>query len=128
MIDESELPILKVHYPMNGTPAQFVAVWDEYCRVARANDRVVYLLDMRYASPMSAPAKVRRLAADLYQKYRHVLAPSAVCEARIVSNELIRGAITAFDWIKGDHLWPCRTFTDEAQARAWVEAQLRAEK
>lgn len=125
-VDESELPILKVRYPRIGGIEELEEVFATYRRVARENERVAYLLDMRQWSPLGQGAELRKRAAALYAENVDALARSAVCEARVVSNPIVRGVLTAFDWIKGDACWPCRTFTDMDAARRWVEEQLAA--
>ncbi len=123
-IDESELPILVVRYPAAGTLEDLEAAWDVYRRVAAENDRVAYLIDMREFNPASQTAATRKRAGELHALYSAELAPSAVCEARVVSNRLVQGILVAFDWIKGDALWPCRNFSDMTDARLWIDEQL----
>ena len=95
-----------------------------YRRLAAENARVAYLIDMRRMDPTRQSAKQRRRAGELYAEHADALARSTVCEARLVSNALVRGILVAFDWIKGDHRWPCRNFTDPEAARAWIDEQL----
>ncbi|MGE0791114.1 MAG: STAS/SEC14 domain-containing protein [Sandaracinaceae bacterium] len=125
-VDESRLPVLLVTYPEHPSPEMLDELWERYRAIARANERVAYLIDMRALHPMNAGANVRRRAADLYRRHRHELGRSAVCEARVVSSGLIRGILVAFDWIKGEGLWPCATFTTFDEAEAWIEERLAA--
>ncbi len=45
-------------------------------------------------------------------------------DARIVSNPLAVGAITAVSWLTGAMPWPQSTFSDESEALAWARARI----
>ncbi|MEO0321352.1 MAG: hypothetical protein AAF447_00205 [Myxococcota bacterium] len=126
LLDESVLPVLLVTYPEDGDEEDLTALFAAYRRIAAAHPRVAYLVDMRRLNPREQTAAKRRHAGRLYAEHADALAVSAVCEARLVSNSLVRGIVVAFDWIKGDQRWPCRTFTDPEAARAWIDEQLAA--
>lgn len=126
--DESELPILLVRYPREGGIGALEAAFEVYREVSRRSERVAYLLDMRRYDPIGQSAQTRRRAGELYERHAEELAKTAVCEARVVSNPVVKGVLVAFDWIKGDSLWPCRNFTDMDEARAWIAEQLEKTK
>ena len=125
-LDESMLPILVVVYPKDPTLEMVDVLFDNYRRLARENDQLAYLLDMRFLDMSSAGASARRHAAELHARYRRELARSSVCEARVVSSALMRGVLIAFDWIKGEGLWPCETFATREEAIAWIHQKLAA--
>ena len=125
-LDESKLPILMIVYPADPTPEMLDVLFENYRRIARENDRFAYLIDMRFLDLSFAGAAVRRHAAELHARYRHELARSSVCEARVVGSPLMRGVLVAFDWIKGEGLWPCETFASREEAVAWIEGKLSA--
>lgn len=124
VVDESDLPILSVTYPEHANEESLDAVWAEFVRVTGENRRIAFLLDVRPTNPIAVSARLRRYNADLHERFKNDLAKSTVCEARVVSSSLVRGLIIAFDWIKGDGLWPCNTFTSMAEARAWCHERL----
>ena len=85
--------------------------------------RLAYLIDMRRFDPLRAPASKRRHAAEVFKANVHKLRHVTVCEARVVSSELTRGVLTAFDWLTGTK-WPCATFTSRENAERWVERRV----
>lgn len=123
-IDESMLPILMVVYPKDPTPEMLERLFENYLRITRAHPQVAYLIDMRFLDLSRASAPVRRRAGELHARHREALARSSVCEARVVSSTLMRGVLVAFDWIKGEGLWPCETFATREEALAWIGKQL----
>ena len=126
--DESKLPIVEFVYPVQATPDILDLLFEQYRRVARENAQVAYLIDMRKLSLTSTSAPVRRHAAELHARFATELARSSVCEARVVSSPLMRGVLVAFDWLKGDGLWPCETFATREEALAWIAKQLAAKR
>lgn len=124
LLDESNLPILEVNYPVQATAETLDFLFEAYRRVGRENAQVAYLIDMRSLSLTSTSAPMRRHAAALHARYCNELAKSAVCEARVVSSPMMRGVLVAFDWIKGEGLWPCETFATREEAVAWIGKQL----
>ena len=126
ILDESNLPILEVIYPAQATPETLDLLFEAYRRVGRENAQVAYLIDMRLLSLTSTTAPARRHAAALHARYCNELAKTAVCEARVVSSPMMRGVLVAFDWLKGEGLWPCETFATRQEAVAWIGKLLAA--
>jgi hypothetical protein len=125
-LDESLLPILVVTYPKDMTIEMLDALFANYLRLARERDQLAYVVDMRFLDLSLVGASGRRHAAELHARHRKELARSSVCEARVVSSPLMRGVLTAFDWIKGEGLWPCETFATREEAVAWINQKLAA--
>lgn len=124
VVSHARLPIVDVTYPPNVSVETFRESFCEYAKLAGLKRPLGYLLDMRRFNPLFAPAAVRKSAAEVFHEFAPVLKPVSVCEARVVTSELTRGIITAFDWLSGTK-WPCATFTDLEKAHQWVVARLR---
>jgi hypothetical protein len=118
-------PIIDVVYGPRACEDDLDRAFAEYARLSRKGHRLGYLIDMREFDPVFGPAKIRRYAAELFQKHIDVLRPVTVCEARVVSNAMTSGIVTAFDWLTGTK-WPCRTFLSIETAEEWVATHVRA--
>jgi hypothetical protein len=124
VVSHARLPIVDVTYPANVSVESFRESFHEYAKLAELKRPLGYLLDMCRFNPVLAPAAVRKSAAEVFHEFAPVLTPVSVCEARVVTSELTRGILTAFDWLSGTK-WPCATFTDLEKAYQWVAARLR---
>ncbi len=124
-VDTKDLPLVYVHYPEEvGSDAAIERLWERYLELAESHSRLVFLIDMRDVHLRAAAASRRKRMGELYQQHVGRLARSCVGEARVVSSTLLRGVLTAFDWIKGESRWPCATFESEVEARMWLRARL----
>jgi hypothetical protein len=119
------MPIVEVAYPEQFADDEFHAYLAQLCALAEAHRPIAYIIDLRQFDPLGAPAKRRQLAAAAFNQCAPKLMATTVCEARIVTDRLTRGIVTAFDWFTGTK-WPCATFVSELEANAWVTRHLLA--
>ncbi|APR87730.1 hypothetical protein A7982_13079 [Minicystis rosea] len=122
-IDESSWPLVVVTYPEATTGSQYRALFERYVELSKRGDKIGYLIDMRKFNPITAPAALRKIAADTFAEHRDVLVRATICEARVVESPVTRGVLTAFDWLTGQK-WPCHNFTSMDEAERWVRARL----
>jgi len=73
-----------------------------------------------------ANATLRAAAAEVFARHQDVLKSVTICEARVASDRLTRGVLTAFDWLTGSP-WPRATFGKVRDAEEWIGARLRYE-
>jgi hypothetical protein len=118
-------PIIDVVYGPRACEDDLDRAFAEYARLSSTGERVGYLVDMREFNPVFGPAKVRRYASEVFRRHIEVLRPVTACEARVVSNAMTSGILTAFDWLTGTK-WPCATFVKMESADEWVKAQMRS--
>jgi uncharacterized protein YbbC (DUF1343 family) len=117
------LPIVGVEFPSFFDEAQYRELFARYRSLSLEHGRIAYIIDMRKFNPLKASAALRKQAAEVFNENVSHLVTATVCEARIVSDQLTRGVVTAFDWLTGTK-WPCRTFTSPSEAEDWVQKQL----
>ncbi len=118
------LPIIDVEFPDHFEDQEYRQLFERYIELSATHPRVAYLHDLRKLDPLRAPAKRRRLAAEVFRTNVTRFRNLPVCEARLVSSELTRGVLTAFDWLTGTR-WPCATFTSIPDAERWLDQHLR---
>lgn len=123
-IETDEWPIVKVHYPKEVPDDAYRALFDHYAQLAGRGDRIAWLVDMSGFNPVTSPAARRKEAAAIFEEHRAILTRASVCEARVIEGGVTRGVVTAFDWLTGNK-WPCVNFAHAAEARAWIEQELR---
>ncbi|MCA9578587.1 MAG: STAS/SEC14 domain-containing protein [Polyangiales bacterium] len=116
--DRSEWPLLVVRWPEGVVTDESL---DRYLAesVQDLSRRTVHCVmhDSRTAMGLSA-AQRRRMAAHLAQ-HEHAIRQWTSGVAIVSPSAVIRGMITAVNWITGT---PCpqRTFATEPEARAWL--------
>jgi hypothetical protein len=99
-IEGARFPFVVVRYPPSPTTEdilKFYADWDEL--LARGPHGVI--IDLRAGNPAVFNSALRRLAAENVERRRAAFQASLLVEARVVSTALMRGVVTAFDWIVG---------------------------
>ena len=70
---------------------------------------------------------MRKAFADEYERSRSVIEAATVCEARIFTSPLMRGVVTAVDWLL-NRKYPMKTYAEIEPAKMWVRGQLAAAK
>ncbi|MFT3770993.1 MAG: hypothetical protein QM820_36715 [Minicystis sp.] len=124
-VDESRWPLVVVTYPAVIEMERYRRLFRQYASMSRRGDKIGYLIDMRSFNPLTAPAALRKAAAETFAENRKVLLEATLCEARVVENSLTSGILTAFDWLTGQK-WPCANFTTMPDAERWVLGKLHA--
>ncbi len=122
-IDESAAPLILVTFPDVATVEEIPALFEAYRRIAAQHPRVAWVVDLRRFNPILAPAKARRAFADNFEQSRAIIESSAVCEARVIESAIMRGVVTALDWLIG-HKYPRRTFATLIAAKDWARTML----
>jgi hypothetical protein len=124
-VDETRWPLVVVTFPPAFTAEKYGELHQKYAAMSRRpGARIGYLIDMRQFNPVMAPAAMRKAAADTFAANRAVLMKATVCEARVVTDAVTCGVLTAFDWLTGKK-WPCANFTSVEEAERWIESQMR---
>ncbi|MEL6547020.1 MAG: STAS/SEC14 domain-containing protein [Myxococcota bacterium] len=123
LYDLSALPIVFVRYPKEASLEAIEQAFEFYVELSQKHRRVAYLFDLRDFNPVTASAKLRRAFADHYEANRSVIEPATVAEALVHSSTLVRGIVTAVNWLTV-RAYPQRQFTDMDKARDWLLDQL----
>ena len=123
VVDESRAPIIVVTFPPDGTIADYEKAVARYVDISRRGQRVAWLIDLRNFNPLTAPAPVRKAAAEMAAQAAPVIKTVSAGEARVVTSNLVRGLSTAFTWLTTTH-WPTAHFKTMEDAEAWLRAQL----
>jgi hypothetical protein len=122
-LDAAEAPLILVTYPAVASIESVNALFAGFRRIAAEHGRVGWVVDMREFNPLSAPAPIRKAFADEYERCRRIIESATVCEARIFTSPMVRGIVTAVDWLL-NRKYPMKTFAELEPAKAWVRGQL----
>ncbi len=124
--DTSHHPILVLRMPARGDVDSIHLWYDETERWLREARRPIALVhDFRPVEFSSITAAHRRAIADRSGRLPSLPGiRNLAADARIVSNPLAVGAITAVSWLTGAMPWPQSTFSDESEALAWARARI----
>jgi hypothetical protein len=122
--DSSRFPFVTAIPPSetqaNGVQA-FYREWD----VLLARGRHVLLVDLRGVNATLAGAGLRREVAEAIKARQGAIRGSLLAEARVVRGPLVRGLLTAVDWLVGDALsHPIRYFDVYDEAERWLRHEL----
>ena len=119
-------PIVILRMPRRGSVDGVHAWYDEVERILGAATGPIGLIhDVRPVELLSMTAAHRSAVAERTTRLKS--SPSIgrlVADARIASNAIAAGAITAVSWLTGAVPWPQATFTDEQAAIAWTRARI----
>ena len=118
--------VFLLRMPARGT-VEVIHEWhDEVERLlAEAGEPIALVHDLRPVEISSVTAAHRRVVAERTTRLQaspHVRKLGA--DARILSNALTAGAVTAISWLSGPPPWPHGNFSREEDAMVWARARL----
>ena len=126
-LDASLFPLVRITLPPNPTEADTVAVYQQY-DVHLARGRHVLLVDLRRLDPVFGHARARQVTLREVEKRNATFERTLIAEARLVSGSLVRGIVTAFEWMRrAPRHFPLEVMEDEKEALRWLHAKLEAE-
>jgi len=107
------------------TVDEYAEALNELVRVftTRTDGPFILLLDMREFNPFRVTPKMRQQGAEIWHRHRELWLRSSIAEARVVTNPIARGLLTAFDWLTTSK-WPCRHFGTMSEAEKWLNGEL----
>lgn len=123
-IEARRLPIIDITYVGDPQIDDMRDAFVEYARLAERGEPLLWLVDMREFDPVRVGAAHRQAVAEIFREHEAVLRPVSIAEARVITNPLTRGVVTAFDWLTGANKWPCAQFPNVDEAEAWLRARL----
>jgi len=101
IFEESAWPLVYVRYPSNGLNDQGLEVFlERVMSYLRRRDRFACLIDCRGMTIAHTANQRRRIAEWLAEPELQRLSPDAIAIAVLFRSALIRGALTAVNWIK----------------------------
>jgi hypothetical protein len=122
--DSTRFPYVVATPPVRHTSASVRAYYLEWDELA-ARGRHVLLVDLRRIDPASAGATVRRQVAEEMRARRDAMRRSLAAEARVVPGALLRGILTAVDWLVGDAVQhPVRYCETTEEAEGFLRTQI----
>ncbi|MEO1483271.1 MAG: STAS/SEC14 domain-containing protein [Myxococcota bacterium] len=120
-IDIEASPVIVVRYPDTVAVEDFEPLFRRFAEICGSVQRVGWVIDLRAFNPVTASATSRKAFTDAFKRYRHVIEPATVCEARVIESTLTRGIATAVDWMRAKK-FEAKNFGDFDSAKAWVTA------
>lgn len=126
-VGELRWPLITVRYPEECEPSEFRALFERYGvlsqRAEREQVQLVYLIDFSHFNHLLALPTMRRYASEVYHEYLPMLRETTAAEARVAPSVGARTVLKAFDWL-AQQPWPCRNFSSEDGAVAWLEGHM----
>lgn len=119
VLDDSEWPIIKMTLPANVSTVTFDELYGYVFAMAKRGPHIQWT-DIRRVNPLSLPANVRRHAAELEKKLIAQAHDRVLADVRIVDGKILRGVLTAFEWLVGGAPWPVKNVADPEHAYAWL--------
>ncbi|MEQ9075112.1 MAG: hypothetical protein RLP09_14735 [Sandaracinaceae bacterium] len=124
LIDASGFPLVSIVYPAD-SPVEGI---DRYLeRIGRVFERgrFVTVVDIRAVSLAVAHAANRKRVAEGIDRLTEAFPGVLVGEAVVVANGLMRGMVTAYNWLRRDKSTPTEVFTGLDDARGWARERAR---
>jgi hypothetical protein len=126
-LDGSKFPLVRITLPANPTEEDTVAVYRDY-DVLLARGRHVLLVDLRELNPLFGGARARQVTLREVESRQPLFDKLLIAEARIVSGSIVRGIVTAFEWMrKRPRAYPLEVLEDEKEGLRWLNEKLEAE-
>jgi hypothetical protein len=127
IFDESAWPLVYVRYPSNGLNDEGLEVLIErVMSYLRRRDKFACLIDCRGMTMAHTANQRRRITEWLAEPELQRLSPHAIAMAVLFRSALIRGALTAVNWIKPPPV-PVKAFGSVAESAPWLRQRLTEE-
>ena len=127
IFDESAWPLVYVRYPSNGLKDEGLEVFlERVMSYLRRRDRFACLIDCRGMTMAHTANQRRRIAEWLAEPELQRLSPHAIAMAVLFRSALIRGALTAVNWIKPPPA-PVKAFGSVAESAPWLRQRFTEE-
>jgi hypothetical protein len=127
IFDESAWPLAYVRYPSNGLDDEGLEVFIErVMSYLRRRDKFACLIDCRGMTMAHTANQRRRLTNWFAEPELQRLSPHAIAMAVLFRSALIRGALTAVNWIKPPPA-PVKAFSSVAESAPWLRQRLTEE-
>ncbi|MBW1757100.1 MAG: hypothetical protein JRJ80_13135 [Deltaproteobacteria bacterium] len=127
IFDESAWPLVYVRYPSNGLDDEGLEVFIErVMSYLRRRDKFACLIDCRGMTMAHTANQRRRLTNWFAEPELQRLSPHAIAMAVLFRSALIRGALTAVNWIKPPPA-PVKAFGSVAESAPWLRERLTEE-
>src|SRR5262249_49949625 len=121
-VDDSRWPLVVIHWHPGAITDDDVAWFLETSRVHLARrERFASLHDGVRATGLDG--KQRKCMADHVREHHDMLARYHVAAAIVANSPVIRGVITAINWLSPPP-FPQRTFATQLDAEAWLREML----
>ncbi|MFO0696238.1 MAG: hypothetical protein U0230_21920 [Polyangiales bacterium] len=126
LFEQQHHPVVILRMPSRGSVTAIHDWYDEVERILRdAKGPIALVHDLRPLEIITVSAAHRQAVAERTNRLRsspHVHKLAA--DARILSNAVLAGAVTAVSWLTGSTPWPQASFSSDEDAIAWSRAQL----
>jgi len=127
IFDEAAWPLAYVRYPSNGLDDQGLEVFlGRVLSYLQRRDRFACLVDCRGMTMAHTANQRRRIAEWLSEPELQRLSPHAIAIAVLFRSALIRGALTAVNWIKPPPA-PVKAFGSVAESAPWLRQRFEEE-
>ena len=127
IFEESAWPLVYVRYPSNGLNDQGLEVFlERVMSYLRRRDRFACLIDCRGMTIAHTANQRRRIAEWLAEPELQRLSPHAIAIAVLFRSALIRGALTAVNWIKPPPA-PVKAVGSVADSAPWLRQRFEEE-
>ena len=125
--DETAWPLLYVRYPSNGLTNEGLEVLlDRMMSYLRRRQQFAALVDCRGMTMAHTAHQRRRIAEWFVEPELERLAPHAIAIVVLFRSAVIRGALTAVNWIKPPPA-PVKAFGSVADSAPWVRERFAEE-
>lgn len=123
---EESWPLLVVRWPHAEQSDEVMrAAFEKMASYTARKERYCILHDARSSPTLGA--KHRRMGAEIGKRDAHLSERYCAGTALVFDSAIIRGAITAVNWLFSPP-YPQKTFSTVEEARAWCEELLRRDR
>ncbi len=118
--DGSAFPLVRLLYPSNALPADMTRFYRHYDEIWPRGPHVL-LVDLRRLNPLFGGDGARRALMKEVAARQPLVGKRLVAEARMVSGPVVRGIVTAFEWLRPTpRTAPLYICENEVEAIHWL--------
>jgi hypothetical protein len=123
---EVSSPIAYIKFPAEWLEQDLRSFYDQFGDALRAQRLRAEVWDLSEVNPLFSTATERRLVSECVKKIAPLLSGVVVAAGRVVPNGVVRGVVTAVDWLTGSYEHPVKNFATHVEAEHFVVDKLLA--
>jgi hypothetical protein len=123
---EVRSPIAYMKFPAEWLEADLRSFYDQFGEAIRKGNVRGEVWDLSQVNPVFSSASQRKLVSECVKKIAPLLPGVMLAAGRVVPNSVVRGVVTAVDWLTGSYEHPVKNVATLVEAEQFVVDKLLA--
>jgi hypothetical protein len=119
-------PVAYMEFPAEWREEDLRSFYDQFGDAIRKGKIRGEVWDLSKVNPLFSTARQRKLVSECVKEIAPLLPGVMIAAGRVVPNSLVRGVVTAVDWLTGQYEHPVQNFALQFEAEQFVVDKLLA--